>query len=127
MHDRVLVWAFFASLLVPVIGMAFCWRAWRARRYPEQKRRRVAEVGLAVGSLAVVFAAALPVVAVLPLHAGGGASELLAGVGMAAGVAACPLAVALLAFGFGLERWLGIVCVLLALAGDMAMLVGAQG
>ncbi len=125
MHGQTLVGAFFAALLVPVIGMAFCWRAWRKRAYPERKRQRVAHAGLAVGSVAVVFAAALPAFAMLPVHLQSGASEMLAGIGMVAGVAACPLAAVLLGFGFGLERWLGMACVLLALSGDMAMLLGA--
>lgn len=127
MQGQILVWGFFAALLVPVIGMAFCWRAWLGRQYPEAKRRRVVQTGLAVGSFAVVFAAALPAVAMLPVHMQGGLSEAIAGLGMVSGVSACPLAVVLLAFGYGRERWLGIVCVLLALAGDLAMILGTQG
>lgn len=126
MHERV-VWVFFASLLGPVVGIAFCWGAWHRRSYRDARRRRVAQAGLVVGSFAVLFAAMLPPVATLPFHMQGGAGETLAGVGMAAGVAAPPIAAVLLGFGYGLERWLGIACVLLALAADLAMLLGAQG
>lgn len=125
MHDQLIVWAFFALLLIPVGGIAVCWASWRRRAYADQRRKRVAQTGLAVGSFAVLFAAALPIVATLPLHMHGGLGEAGAGVGVSAGVAACPLAVVLLAFGFGLERWLGVASVALALAADLAMLVGA--
>ena len=123
MHDR-FVWVFFASLLAPIVGIAFCWGAWQRRTYLDARRRRVAQAGLAVGSFAVLFAAMLPPMAMLPFHMQGGARETLAGVGMVTGVAAAPIAAVLLGFGHGLERWLGIVCVLLALAADISMLVG---
>lgn len=125
MHDQLIVWAFFALLLIPVGGIAVCWVSWRRRIYVDQRRRRVAQTGLAVGSFAVLFAAALPILATLPLHMHGGLSEAVAGAGISAGVAACPLAMLLLAFGFGLERWLGTACVALAFAANAAMLVGA--
>ena len=124
MHARLLVWGFFASLLVPVLGLVLCWRAWQRRTYPDARRRRVAEAGLAVGTFAVLFAGMLPLLAMLPLHMRESAGDAVAGIGMATGVAAPPIAVVLLGFGYGLERWLGITCVLLALAADMVMLVG---
>ena len=127
MRGQWLVWIFFASLLVPMVGLAFCWRAWLGHRYADPRRRRIVQAGLVLGSFAVLFAAALPVAAVLPMHLSGGAGEVLAGGAMVLGVAAPPLAAVLLAFGFGRERWLGIACVLLALAADLAMILGTQG
>lgn len=124
MHERV-VWLFFASLLGPVIGIAFCWGTWSRRTYRDARRRRIVQAGLAIGSFAVLFAAMLPPMAMLPFHMGGGARETLAGAAMVAGVGAPPIAAVLLGFGYGMERWLGIACVLLALAADLAMLVGA--
>ena len=127
MHGQQLVWVFFASLLIPVVGLAFCWRAWLAHSYPDRRRRRIVQAGLVVGSVAVLFAAALPLAAMLPVHIQGSLGEALTGGAMVMGVSAPPLAAVRLAFGFGRERWLGIVCVLLALAADLAMILGTQG
>ncbi len=127
MHGRLLLWGFFASLLVPVIGIAFCWGAWGRRSYADPRRRRVAQAGLVLGSFAVLFAAMLPPTAMMSFPMGERVRYTVAGVAMVAGVAAPPIAAVLLGFGYGLERWLGIVCVLLALAADLAMLVGAAG
>ena len=124
MHGRLLVWVFFASLLMPVIGIGLCWGAWRRRTYVDARRRRIAQAGLGFASFAVLFAATLPLLAMMPMHLRGGVGDAVAGVGMVAGVAAPPIAAVLLGFGYGLERWLGIVCVLLALAADLTMLVG---
>ena len=125
MHGQLMVWVFFASLLVPVIGIAFCWGAWRGRPYGDARRRRIVQAGLVAASFSVLFAAMLPLVAMMPVHLREGVGNAVAGVGMVAGVAAPPLAAVLLGFGHGMERWLGIACVLLALAADLAMLVGA--
>ena len=124
MHARLLLWGFFASLLIPVIGLVFCWGAWQRRPYADARRRRIVQAGLVLGSFAVLFAASLPLIATLSLPMGEGLSNAIAGAGMVAGVAAPPIAAVLLFFGYGLERWLGILCVLLALAADLAMLVG---
>ena len=124
MHGRLLMWVFFASLLAPVIGIAFCWGSWRGRSYADARRRRIVQAGLAVASFAVLFAVTLPLLAMMPVHLRQGVGDAVAGVGMVVGVAAPPIAAVLLGFGYGLERWLGIVCVLLALAADLAMLVG---
>lgn len=127
MHNRLLLWGFFASLLVPVIGIAFCWGTWQRRAYADPRRRRVAQAGLVVGSLAVLFAATLPPLAMMPFHMRESVGDAVAGTAIVVGVGAPPVAAVLLGFGYGLERWLGIVCVLLALAADLAMLVGSAG
>lgn len=127
MSGQRLVWMFFASLLGPVIGMASCWSTWVRRRYRDLRRRRIVQVGLALGSVAVLFAAVLPLAAMLPLHMRGRTGETMTELGMMAGVAAPPVAAVLLGFGYGMERWLGIACVVLALLADLAMLVGVSG
>ncbi len=126
MHERLIVGVSSVVLLLPVAGLAMCWRSFLRRPYASRRRRISAASGLAVGSFAVVFAALLPLLAMLPVH-GGEIAVALAGAGMAAAMTACPLAIALLAFGLGRERWLGIGCVLLALLADLLMLVGTQG
>ena len=125
MHARLFVWGSVVALLVPVIGMALCWGAWHRRPYADRHRRRAAQAGLILGTFAVLFAAMLPPFAMLPFHMQENLGDLLAGIGILTGVAAPLIAAVLLGFGYGLERWLGIACVLLALAADLAMLLGA--
>jgi hypothetical protein len=119
--ERLNLAVFFVLLAIPCILFVFCWIAWKRRVYLSQKRRKFARLGLIFGSYAALSVLILPISMAVLIHGQEGIRQMAMSGWFISALASCPVAMVLLGFGMGMERWLGICSAAICFVVDICL------